>query len=198
MIFRNINNNKIPNFEVITIRLLGWGLNRRLKLLFYLTNGSLSSVLHGAGKGGADWEATYDVVLGMAQALAHLHHDCVPAILHGDVKAVNVLLGPGYEPYLAGFGFAGIVNGIGHASMQRITEKNDVYIFGVVLLEKLRGRTDPTMHEMLQALAVAFLCFSTRADDRPMMKDVVAMLTEIRHLETARGEPELLKEGGLQ
>ncbi|ONH99451.1 hypothetical protein PRUPE_6G030100 [Prunus persica] len=197
-----------------------------MKLLFYLTNGSLSSVLHGAGKGGADWEATYDVVLGMAPALAHLHHDCVPAILHGDVKAMNVLLGPGYEPYLADFGFAGIVNGIEHASMQRITEKSDVYIFGVVLLEvltgrhpldptlpgnlarkrylvdildqKLRGRADPTMHEMLQALAVAFLCISTRADDRPMMKDVVAMLTEIRHLETARGEPELLKEGGLQ
>ncbi|BBH04428.1 Leucine-rich receptor-like protein kinase family protein [Prunus dulcis] len=243
------------------IRLLGWGSNRSLKLLFYdyLPNGSLSSLLHGAGKGGADWEARYDVVLGVAHALAYLHHDCVPAILHGDVKAMNVLLGPGYEPYLADFGLARIVNSIGdddfsktsqrpqlagsygymapeHASMQRITEKSDVYSFGVVLLEvltgrhpldptlpggahlvqwirehlarnrdpvdildqKLRGRADPTMHEMLQTLAVAFLCVSTRADDRPMMKDVVAMLTEIRHVETARGEPELLKGGGLQ
>jgi serine/threonine protein kinase len=70
----------------------------------------LSSLLHGAGKGGAEWEARYDVLLGVAHALAYLHHDCVPPILHGDVKAMNVLLGPGYEPYLADFGLARVVN----------------------------------------------------------------------------------------
>ncbi|XP_059444985.1 leucine-rich repeat receptor-like serine/threonine-protein kinase RGI4 [Corylus avellana] len=241
------------------IRLLGWGSNRKLKLLFYdyLPNGSLSSLLHGAGKGGAEWEARYDVVLGVAHALAYLHHDCVPAILHGDVKAMNVLLGRRYEPFLADFGLARIVNSNGdddatkpsqrphlagsygymapeHASMQRITEKSDVYSFGVVLLEvltgrhpldptlpggaylvqwvrdhlankrdaadildpKLRGRADPTMHEMLQTLAVSFLCISTRPSDRPMMKDVVAMLKEIRHVEATRPEPDMSK-GGL-
>ena len=62
-----------------------------------------------------------------------------------------------------------------------------------ILDSKLRGRADPTMHEMLQTLAVSFLCVSTRVDDRPMMKDVVAMLKEIRHVETVRGEPDLSK-----
>lgn len=62
-----------------------------------------------------------------------------------------------------------------------------------VLDVKLRGRADPQMHEMLQTLAVSFLCVSTRADDRPAMKDVVAMLKEIRHVETARMEPDLTK-----
>ncbi|KAG5255465.1 kinase family protein [Salix suchowensis] len=238
------------------VRLLGWCSNKNLKLLFYdyLPHGSLSSLLHGAGKGGAEWEARYDVLLGVGHALAYLHHDCLPPILHGDVKAMNVLLGPGYEPYLADFGLARVVNNNSdddfckptqrpqlagsygymapeHASMQRITEKSDVYSFGVVLLEvltgrhpldptlpggahlvqwvrehlaskkdpvdildsKLRGRADPTMHEMLQTLAVSFLCVSTRVDDRPMMKDVVAMLKEIRHVETVRGEPDLSK-----
>lgn len=240
------------------VRLLGWGSNRSLKLLFYdyLQNGSLSSLLHGAGKGTAEWEARYDVVLGVAHALAYLHHDCVPAIMHGDVKAMNVLLGSSYEPYLADFGLARIVNSNTvdnanlsktsqkphlagsygyiapeHGSMQRITEKSDVYSFGVVLLEvltgrhpldptlpggghlvqwvrdhlankqdpgdildpKLRGRADPQMHEMLQTLAVSFLCISTRADDRPMMKDVVAMLIEIRHVDTLRSESGSLK-----
>ncbi|KAL0443243.1 UNVERIFIED_CONTAM: LRR receptor-like serine/threonine-protein kinase [Sesamum latifolium] len=229
------------------VRLLGWGSNQTLKLLFYdyLPNGSLSSLLHGAGKGGAEWEARYDVILGIAHALAYLHHDCVPPIMHGDVKAMNVLLGPRMEPYLADFGLARLVNSETdktdtskqsqrphlagsygymapeHASMQRITEKSDIYSFGVVLLEvltgrhpldptlpggahlvqwvrdhlnskrdpvdildpKLRGRADPQMHEMLQTLAVAFLCLSTRADDRPMMKDVVAMLKEIRYVD---------------
>ncbi|PON86359.1 GPCR kinase [Trema orientale] len=247
------------------IRLLGWGSNRNLKLLFYdyLPNGSLSSLLHGAGKGGgfgAEWEARYDVVLGVAHALAYLHHDCVPAIMHGDVKAMNVLLGPRNEPFLADFGLARVVNSSTtdddegqlskpnqrphlagsygymapeHASMQRITEKSDVYSFGVVLLEvltgrhpldptlpngahlvqwvrdhlaskrdpsdildqKLRGRADPTMHEMLQTLAVSFLCVSTRADDRPTMKDIVAMLKEIRQVEALRPEVEISKRG---
>ncbi|XVE80606.1 hypothetical protein DITRI_Ditri14bG0152700 [Diplodiscus trichospermus] len=232
------------------VRLLGWGSNRNFKLLFYnyLPNGSLSSLIHGAGEG-ADWEARYEVVLGVAHALAYLHHDCVPAILHGDVKTMNVLLGAGYEPYLADFGLARVVNSSfddklsksstiphltgsygymapEHATMQRITEKSDVYSFGVVLLEvltgkhpldptfpgganlvqwvqnhlaskrdpsdildpKLRGRTDPAMHEMLQTLAVSFLCVSKRPEDRPIMKDVVAMLKEIRHVETSRSE----------
>jgi Leucine-rich repeat (LRR) protein len=93
------------------IRLLGWGSNRNLKLLFYdyLPNGSLSSLLHGSGKGKAEWETRYDVILGVAHALSYLHHDCVPAIMHGDVKAMNVLLGHGYQPYLADFGLARIV-----------------------------------------------------------------------------------------
>ncbi|MFQ6660444.1 hypothetical protein Gotur_028963 [Gossypium turneri] len=231
------------------VRLLGWGSNRNLKLLFYnyLPNGSLSSLLHGAGKGGAEWEARYDVVLGVAHALAYLHHDCVPAILHGDVKAMNVLLGAGYEPFLADFGLARVIKSNEddkfsklsprphlagsygymapeHATMQRITEKSDVYSFGVVLLEvltgrhpldptlpggahlvqwvrdhlankrnpsdildpKLRGRADPAMHEMLQTLAVSCLCVSARPDGRPTMKDVVAMLKEIHHVETSR------------
>ncbi|KAK6945876.1 Transcription factor, MADS-box [Dillenia turbinata] len=50
-----------------------------------------------------------------------------------------------------------------------------------ILDQKLRGRADPQMHEMLQTLAVSFLCISTRADEHPTMKDVVAMLREIRH-----------------
>ncbi|KAL5548735.1 hypothetical protein UlMin_003966 [Ulmus minor] len=245
------------------IRLLGWGANRTLKLLFYdyLPNGSLSSLLHGAVKGGGgDWEARYDVVLGVAHALAYLHHDCVPSIMHGDVKAMNVLLGPRNEPYLADFGLARVVtNGEEeeddlskpnhrphlagsygymapeHASLQRITEKSDVYSFGVVVLEvltgrhpldptlpggahlvqwvrdhlaskhdpseildpKLRGRADPAMHEMLQTLAVSFLCVSNRPDDRPTMNDIVAMLKEIRHLEALRPEVEVTKRGGL-
>ncbi|KAL6858886.1 hypothetical protein ACP4OV_017888 [Aristida adscensionis] len=227
------------------VRLLGWGANRSTKLLFYayLPNGSLSGFLHRGGvKGAADWGARYDIALGVAHAVAYLHHDCLPAILHGDIKAMNVLLGPRNEPYLADFGLARVLSGAvasgsakldsskpriagsygyiapEYASMQRITEKSDVYSFGVVVLEILTGRhpLDPTLpggthlvqwvrehvqakrgtaglldarlrgkperevQEMLQVFAVALLCIAHRADDRPAMKDVVALLKEVR------------------
>ncbi|GMH24396.1 hypothetical protein Nepgr_026239 [Nepenthes gracilis] len=242
------------------VRLLGWGSNGSMKLLFYdyLPNGSLSSLLHGPGKGRAEWEARYDIVLGVAHALAYLHHDCAPSIIHGDVKAMNVLLGARCEPYLSDFGLARLIdNNSGSlndcpypnlsqrpvlagsygymapelASIQRVNHKSDVYSFGIVLLEvltgrhpldptlpggahlvqwvrdhlhnkgdpgdildaKLRGRADPQMHEILQTLAISFLCISIRADDRPTMRDVVAMIKEIHHIDSSRQEPDLTK-----
>ncbi|KAK3130340.1 hypothetical protein QOZ80_6BG0492230 [Eleusine coracana subsp. coracana] len=241
------------------VRLLGWAANGGTRLLFYtyLPNGSLSGLLHGgggSGKGSAndEWAARYHVALGVAHAVAYLHHDCVPAILHGDIKAMNVLLGPAYEPYLADFGLARVLSSASpkqqlddtirqpriagsygyiapeYASMQRISEKSDVYSFGVVVLEILTGRhpLDPTLpggahlvqwvrahlqatrdaaelldprltapgaaaadvQEMRQVLSVAALCVAHRADDRPAMTDVVALLKEIRRPAAAAGD----------
>lgn len=103
--------------------------------------------------------------------------------------------------------------------MLKITEKSDVYSYGVVLLEiitgkepvdptfpdgqhviqwvrnhlkgklnpvdvidqRLQGHPDTQIQEMLQALGIALLCTSNRPDDRPAMKDVVALLKEIKH-----------------
>lgn len=62
-----------------------------------------------------------------------------------------------------------------------------------ILDPKLRGRSDPTMHEIIQTLAVSFLCVSNKAEDRPTMKDVVAMLKEIRPDEASRQETDASK-----
>lgn len=98
--------------------------------------------------------------------------------------------------------------------MMKITEKSDVYSYGIVVLEVLTGKQpiDPTIpdglhivdwvrqkrggvevvdeslrarpeseiEEMLQTLGVALLCVNSSPDDRPTMKDVVAMMKEIR------------------
>ncbi|KAM0829277.1 hypothetical protein ACQ4PT_066972 [Festuca glaucescens] len=45
---------------------------------------------------------------------------------------------------------------------------------------RLRGKPKAQVHEMLQVFAVAMLYISHRADDRPAMKDVVALLKEVR------------------
>lgn len=54
-----------------------------------------------------------------------------------------------------------------------------------ILDPKLQGHPDTQIQEMLQALGIALLCSSNRVDDRPTMKDVVALLREIRHEPTA-------------
>ncbi|KAA8540790.1 hypothetical protein F0562_024291 [Nyssa sinensis] len=228
------------------VRLLGWGANRKAKLLFYdyLPNGTLGALLHEGFTGLVEWETRFKIALGVAEGLAYLHHDCVPAILHRDVKAHNILLGDRYEPCLADFGFARFVedeNGAisanpqfagsygyiapEYACMLKISEKSDVYSYGVVLLEimtgkrpvdpsfpdnqhviqwvrdhlkskkdpvdiidpKLQGHPDTQIQEMLQALGISLLCTSNRAEDRPTMKDVVALLKEIRHETTTTG-----------
>ncbi|XP_045827840.1 LRR receptor-like serine/threonine-protein kinase RGI3 [Trifolium pratense] len=153
------------------IKILGWRPYKNRMLQFYEYFPSLSSLLHGSEKGKLDWDTRFEVILGLAQALAYLHHDCVPSIFHGDVKATSLLLGPGYHPYLADFGLARIASekdddaksnpvqrprytASSHGytdpeldSMQKINEKTDVYSFGVILLEVLTGRQplDPTL-----------------------------------------------------
>ena len=58
-----------------------------------------------------------------------------------------------------------------------------------VLDSKLQGHPDTQIQEMLQALGISLLCTSNRADDRPTMKDVAALLREIQHDPTSGAEP---------
>ncbi|XP_062005405.1 LRR receptor-like serine/threonine-protein kinase HSL2 [Rosa rugosa] len=127
----------------------------------YMVNGSLGDALHGEKLGPlVDWAARFNVALGSAHGLAYLHHDCVPSILHRDVKSNNILLDEEWTPRVADFGLAKTLErdvASGHGAMSRIagsygyiapeyaytlkvTEKSDVYSFGVVLLELITGK----------------------------------------------------------
>uniref|UniRef100_A0A7N0SZR3 Protein kinase domain-containing protein n=1 Tax=Kalanchoe fedtschenkoi TaxID=63787 RepID=A0A7N0SZR3_KALFE len=220
------------------VKFLGccWNQNTRLLMYEYMPNGSLGRILHERdnSNGCLEWELRYQIILGAAQGLAYLHHDCVPPIVHRDIKANNILIGLQFEPYIADFGLAKMVEdgdfakssntvagSYGYIAPEygysmKITEKSDVYSYGVVLLEVLtgkqpidptipeglhivdwvrqrqwrgnvevlerilRGRPESEIDEMMQTLGVAILCVNPSPDDRPTMKDVAAMLTEIR------------------
>ncbi|CAL0320510.1 unnamed protein product [Lupinus luteus] len=146
------------------VKLLGYCSNRSVKLLLYnfIPNGNLRQLLQ--GNRNLEWEIRYKIAVGVAQGLAYLHHDCFPTILHRDVKCNNILLDSKFEAYLADFGLAKqMITPTYHHAMSKvagsygyiapeygysmnITEKSDVYSYGVVLLELLSGRSAVESH----------------------------------------------------
>ncbi|RXH73031.1 hypothetical protein DVH24_012715 [Malus domestica] len=142
------------------VTLQGYSLSSSGNLLFYdyMENGSLWDLLHGPSKKKKlDWTTRLQIALGTAQGLAYLHHDCSPRIIHRDIKSSNILLDKDFEAHLTDFGIAKnlcpskthtstyIMGTIGYidpeyARTSRLTEKSDVYSYGIVLLELLTGR----------------------------------------------------------
>ncbi|KAG4210767.1 hypothetical protein ERO13_A02G066002v2 [Gossypium hirsutum] len=128
------------------VRLLGCCDNGKTRLLLfdYISNGSLAGLLHEKNMF-LDWDARYKIILGAAQGLAYLHHDCIPPIVHRDIKSNNILVGPQFEAFLADFGLAKLIDvsesprasniiagSYGYIAPEygynmRITEKSDVY-----------------------------------------------------------------------
>lgn len=123
----------------------------------YLENGSLGEVLHGASCS-LDWSTRFMIALGAAEGLAYLHHDCKPRIIHRDIKSNNILLDENFEAHVGDFGLAKVIDMPQSKSMSaiagsygyiapeyaytmKVTEKCDIYSYGVVLLELLTGKT---------------------------------------------------------
>jgi serine/threonine protein kinase len=52
-----------------------------------------------------NWNEQVRIIIGVAQRLAYLHHECNPTIVHLDIKPQNILLDEDYIPKLADFGW---------------------------------------------------------------------------------------------
>lgn len=53
-----------------------------------------------------DWPSRHKIAIGAARGIAYLHHDCIPHIIHRDIKSSNILLDDNMEARVSDFGLA--------------------------------------------------------------------------------------------
>ncbi|KAI5593131.1 hypothetical protein BDE02_04G197800 [Populus trichocarpa] len=142
------------------VNLVGFCFERGEQMLIYefVRNGSLRDSLSGLSGIWLDWRRRLNVALGAARGLAYLHELVKPRIIHRDVKSANILLDESLNAKVADFGLSKPMDnselilattqvkgtrGYIDPEYQEtllLTEKSDVYGFGVVLLELVSGR----------------------------------------------------------
>ncbi|KAJ6799294.1 proline-rich receptor-like protein kinase PERK1 [Iris pallida] len=141
------------------VSLVGYCISGGQRLLVYefVPNNTMEFHLHGKDRPCMDWPIRLRVALGSAKGLAYLHEDCHPKIIHRDIKAANILLDFNFEAKVADFGLAKIASDNNthistrvmgtfgylapeYASSGKLTDKSDVFSFGVMLLELITGR----------------------------------------------------------
>uniref|UniRef100_A0A2N9GP94 Receptor-like serine/threonine-protein kinase n=1 Tax=Fagus sylvatica TaxID=28930 RepID=A0A2N9GP94_FAGSY len=129
---------------------------QRFLVLEYMNRGSLGSTLFGNGPV-LEWRERLEIALGTARGLAYLHSECEHRIIHCDVKPENILLHDNLQVKISDFGLSKLLNPDQSAlfttmrgtrgylapewlTSSAIYDKVDVYSYGMVLLEIVRGR----------------------------------------------------------
>ncbi|KDP31073.1 hypothetical protein JCGZ_11449 [Jatropha curcas] len=142
------------------VRLLGCSIEGPESLLVYeyVPNRSLDQILFAKDTVNIlSWPQRYNIILGTAEGLAYLHGGSGVKIIHRDIKTSNILLDEKLTPKIADFGLArcftadnthistGIAGTLGYMAPEylirgQLTEKADVYGFGVLVLEIATGK----------------------------------------------------------
>lgn len=143
------------------VRLLGYCVEgaHRMLVYEYIDNGNLDQWLHGdvGSISPLTWDIRMNIVIGTAKGLSYLHEGLEPKVVHRDIKSGNILLDRQWNPKLSDFGLAKLLHAENtyvstrvmgtfgyvapeYASTGMLTEKSDIYSFGVMIMEIITGR----------------------------------------------------------
>ncbi|RVW50721.1 putative LRR receptor-like serine/threonine-protein kinase [Vitis vinifera] len=146
-----------------------WSSTMQLILSEFVPNGNLYDNLHGlnypgtsTGVGNSElyWSRRFQIALGTARALAYLHHDCRPPILHLNIKSSNILLDEKYEAKLSDYGLGKLLP-----------------ILDNYGLTKFHNALE---NELIQVMKLGLICTSETPLRRPSMAEVIQVLESIR------------------
>ncbi|CAH1419271.1 unnamed protein product [Lactuca virosa] len=147
---------KLKHQNVVKLRAYYYAKEEKLLVYDYLPNGSLHFLLHGnrgPGRIPLDWTTRISLALGAARGLARIHEEHKTSrIPHGNIRSSNVLLDKNGVACISDFGLSLLLNPA-HATARlggykapeqfetkRLSQKADVYSFGILLLELLTGK----------------------------------------------------------
>ncbi|KAL3364172.1 hypothetical protein AABB24_013099, partial [Solanum stoloniferum] len=160
--------------------------NHRLLIYEYMVNGSLDRWI--TQENGLTWHTRKMIISDIAKGLAYLHEDCSHKIIHLDIKPQNILLDQNFNAKISDFGLSKLIEKDKSKVVTRmrgtpgyiapewlssiITEKVDVYAFGIVLLEILCGRKNLDWSQTDEE-DVHLLTVFTRKAEQEQLTDMV-------------------------
>lgn len=144
------------------------GRNERLIVYDYMPNGSVLDALLSSDDSLLPWSRRYSIALGSACGLEHLHEHCSARIIHRDIKPSNILLDRHFNAKVGDFGLAKlglpdlteVTTAVGgaqvfvdpeYAMTGKLTDKSDVFSFGMLLLVLISGRHNMETQASLNA-----------------------------------------------
>ncbi|MBA0751403.1 hypothetical protein Gogos_000330, partial [Gossypium gossypioides] len=160
----------------------------RLLVYEYMANGSLDRWIFNKNRDLAlGWQIRKKIILDIAKGLAYLHEDCNQKIVHLDIKPQNILLDEHFNAKVSDFGLSKLIGKDqsrvittmrgtpGYMAPEWlssvITEKVDVYSFGIVVLEILCGRRN--VDESQQEEDMHLLGLFKRKQEEGQLMDLV-------------------------
>ncbi|KAH7365319.1 hypothetical protein KP509_18G020700 [Ceratopteris richardii] len=176
------------------VRLLGYCNEEKQVLVYeFMSEGSLFEHLHGPHSNDNSvlpWVTRLRIILDAAHGLSYLHEGCSPQIIHRDIKSSNILLNDQMEAKISDFGISRNqpINGTGapptavmgtlgyvdpaYIKSLNMTERIDVYSFGVLLFEIVSGRR-PIFESLSSKQSISIIDWAKSSFLRDNIDDII-------------------------